>query len=47
MQEKYRNGKIGEVYTWIQNKLIVLNTILCWFCSIMLQQTISWMEIGR
>ena len=29
--EKYKNGKIGEVYAWIRNMLIVLNIILCWF----------------
>ena len=23
-REKYKNGKIGEVYAWIQNKSIVL-----------------------
>ena len=47
MQGKVQNGNIGEVYAWIRNKMIVLNTILCWFCSTMLQQTISWMENGR
>ena len=36
--EKYKNCKIGEVYAWIQNRLIILNIILCWFCSTMLQQ---------
>ena len=36
MQGKYKNGKIGEVYDWIQNLLIVLNIIFCLLCSTML-----------
>ena len=32
-REKYKTGKIGEVYAWNRNMLIVLNIILCWFCS--------------
>ena len=36
---------VGEVYAWVRNKLLVLNIILCWFCSTMLQKSISWMEI--
>ena len=46
-REKNKNGKIGEVYAWIWNMLIVLNIILCWFCSTILQQNVSWIEIGR
>ena len=46
MGRKYKNGKIGKVYAWIQNKF-VLNIILCSFCSTMQQETISWMKIER
>ena len=47
MLGKYESGKIGEIQAWIQNKLIVLNIILHLFCSTMLQQTLSWIKIGR
>ena len=44
MQGKYKIGKIGEVYIWIWNKLIVLKYN---FVLIQLPQTKSWIEIGR
>ena len=47
MQGKYKNGKLVKFMPGLWNKSIVLNIILCWFCSTMLQQTIKLNGNGK